>query len=391
MLIWDAERNGFRVPLNAPEFLGGNLFGLYRILLKKLPHHGHTLTFAIIPKLQARFKKEVYLPLEPNVERRVAAQVSIAPQYQPLKPLPPATVEKDWVYTKDEELLRILFNRISIPLDIEIPRLVWQIRGPESDRYREWQTMVEREIWYDDIFSNELYLDLKFPSWFQGSITLKLQEKPQKVEMRPLSQGKATFDLRAFDDALRNGPTVRVLVASYTAPGIKIHETPLLSIRTRWEADNIECIQTSSRSIINLKVSWNEKGLAGDKEVRLWKYDSHIENSPIISFPTPAGTTTANISGGIEELRPGRYLLQIDEIYPWGSSVPSRPLINSANTKLINIVKPKDLLQNEILRVIQIVDEDKETQPLAYVYHLRIIGRILNRDFITQAAPKCVC
>ena len=381
LLVWNTEHNGFLVPLNASEFFGDEPFGLFRIQFKKGHSQGYTFTFAVIPKLQVRFKDEIYLPREPSKTLRMAADISIDPQYRPVEPLPPATIKNGLIYMRDQDVLRILLTNVDNPLEVEIPRLLWRIRSPKSktDDYRQWRHVIEEEIWYGDISSSEMFLDLKFPSWFRGEVTLRLQQKPQRHETRTINRGQVSFDLRAFDDALRKGPSVRSFTVSFTTPEAKTYEATLFSIRTRWIAEDIECIQTSSRDKIHLKINWNEKGMAGKKAVRLWKHNTFDEENPIASTTVSDGITTTTISGTLKNMPPGSYLVQIEEIDPWSVSKPTRPLGHAENTKLIDIVKPKNLLQDEVLRIIQVIDNN-EHHRLANVYHLRIIGRILNRN-----------
>jgi hypothetical protein len=251
----------------------------------------------------------------------------------------------------------------------------------EGQEWSSWRDQILEEAWLDDWQrATELFLLVKLPPTIEGEVILGLKEGPAKSENAVIRNQRARFDLLAFQDALRAGPPVRNIIAKLSGPAGAMDEAQLLSVRNRWVAENIECTQTVRRPKIFLEVSWEEKGKADNKTIRLWRMTTGSFR-PVIVHSAEKHDRHVTLEADRLELLPGKYLLQLESEDPWSKAAPIHPGRGALNTVEIQILSPVDLRQDEILSLQSVADIDSRNPPYMLdpaMYRIRIVGKIVH-------------
>lgn len=338
------------VLLTDETLLGQHPAGRFTIHMRKPPYTDWRSTFCVVPSLQVEFDKDIYLPYEAGKAPVVEARILVGER---AKFGPQSHAElfdtRDNLYavridgTKD--VLRGTLRLHSpdrgdqrIPLTITIPRIKWRLQGLEDDQYVTWRDTIE-EVWLGDWeTASELFLVVALPSFVDGRLALSLDGNSARREERDLREGKARFDLLAFGDALRASPSVQTFTLTLPESQFGIEHVPLFKVRTRWEVENVGCVQESEGRTIILNVTWAEKGRTGNKDriVRLWSV-SGVPSDPIIEQKVLEGTCVA-LQANVRDLPPGTYLLQLTVEDPWSTTEGTCPARNAPNTQVIEIV-----------------------------------------------------
>jgi len=216
-----------------------------------------------------------------------------------------------------------------------------------------------------------------------GGLELSLDGKKEKSD---LCEGRARFDLLAFVDALRTGPSVQTFKLMLSESRFEIERAPLFKVRTHWEVEDVECVQELRGRIVILNVTWTEKGRTGDKDriIRLWR-SSGVPVGPIIEQKVLEGIHSATLQANAGNLPPGTYLLQLTLEDPWSTTKVSRPAQDSPNTQVIEIVPIGDIRQGQVLSILSLADDDGQLYQLDEgACKIRIVGKIINRRLPTD-------
>ena len=380
------------VLLTDETLLGQHPVGRFMIRVRKPPYTDWRSTFCAVPDLQIEFDRNIYLLYEAGKTPKVHAKILVAERAE-FAPQPPAELfdTRDNLYTVridgTENILRgTLCLRSAdredqrIPLTISIPKVKWRLQGLEDDQHAMWCDTVE-EVWLGDWqTAPELFLIVALPPFVDGRLKLSLDGDSAGEQERDLGEGKARFDLLAFGDALRAGPSVQTFTLTLPESQFGIEQAPLFKVRTRWEVENVECVQESQGRIIILNVTWTEKGRTGNKDriVRLWS-TSGVPSEPIIEQKVLEGTCVT-LQANVRDLPPGTYLLQLAVEDPWSTTEVSRPAQNAPNTRRVYVVSPGDLRQDEVFSIGSVADEHGESYELGEgLYKIKIVGKIVNR------------
>lgn len=345
-----AGRRWVDVLLTDEMLLGQRPIGSFTIRVRKPPYTDWRSTFCVLPDLEVAFDRDVYLPYETGRAPDVRAKISTAKAAEFVPQSPAKLYEtKDNIYAvrvdgREDFLRGTLCLRSAdredqrIPLTISIPKVKWRLQGLEDDQHAMWCDTVE-EVWLGDWeTAPELFLIVALPPFVDGHLKLSLDGDSAGEQERDLREGKARFDLLAFGDALRAGPSVQTFMLTLPESQFGIEHTPLFKVRTRWEVEVVECVQESEGQTIILNVTWTEKGRTGNKDriVRLWSA-SGVPSHPIIEQKVLEDTCVM-LQANVRDLPPGTYLLQFALEDPWSATEVSRPAQDALNTRVIEIV-----------------------------------------------------
>jgi hypothetical protein len=398
-----ADRGWVDVPLTDEILLGQRPVGRFTIRVRKPPYTDWRSTFCVAPNLHVEFDRDIYLPYETGKTPKVQAKILVA-EHVDFAPQPPVELfeTRDNLYTvriggAENRLRGILRLRSpdrrdqQIPLTISIPKVKWRLQGLSDDQYAIWHDTIE-EVWLGDWETvSELFLVVELPPSVDGHLKLALGDDSGKEDEKKIHEGKARFDLLAFGDALQAGPSVQTFTLMHPESQFGIEHVPLFKVRTRWEAEDIECVQESQGRTIILNVTWTEKGRTGDKDriVRVWSAPG-VSSDPIIEQTVLEGTYVT-LQANARALPPGEYLLQLMVEGPWSTTVVSRPAPNAPNTRVIEIVPIGDIRQGEVLSIRSIADDHGQLCQLDEgTYRIRIFGKIINRTLPTDAEAEPV-
>ena len=158
-----------------------------------------------------------------------------------------------------------------------------------------------------------------------NSVSLSLKESRQKIT-KPVKNGIAVFDLSKFADSLRLGKQdlqELIIESDGLAPSV------LMRIRTKWLVDKVEFEdrEEAGQRIVNIR--WTELGKAENRVIRLWPLDRG--GTTVYEYPLPDNVYSYVITEGTDKLRPGKYLLQYEEVDLWSSGKALFPKESSRN------------------------------------------------------------
>ena len=384
-----AEKHWVDLHLDHPRLLGRQPIGRYRVRLRKPPYQDWEQVICVLPYLKIFFDKNVYLPHLPeeNVQARVGVQV---PSKASFAPLPPAYLIK----TTDnligcgiavqEDVLRgtLRLNRglYQVPLAIVIPKICWRLQGSENP-YDTWQHTVE-EVWWGELESStELFLAIALPPSILGRVTVSLGEGDTvREETVPIRSGMASVDLLSFSEVLHStNASLQTVYLTVLDTEWAIQKEPLFRFRTRWEADNIQCIQSTHGHVTTLAVSWHEKGKPDTKVLRLWSAGTS-EHQPVLEEVVASDACDHQLRFSLSDVPPGRYLLQLDSVDPWFTGIIHRPSADSINTCAVEVVPTASLRQGERFVITAVADDESKLHEPAERYEIEIRGKIAHRN-----------
>jgi len=371
--------------------LGRHPLGRFTIWLRKRPHTKWTATICIVPDLRVRFDQVLYAPRKAGKQSSIRASVAVDEDME-FVPRPPAEILKSEPrYTiridRGEDALRGLLCRrgereTGVPLTVTIPKVRWRLQGLEEVQQDVWHDTVE-EVWlgYWETAA-DLFLVVALPSYIEGSLCLSLGDHVRREDRKPLRDGKARFDLRAFGETFLTGPALQTFSLTLSDSPFGLDDTPLLSVRTRWEVDELVWDQEPrGRGMNLLTVTWTEKGKRGGKEriVRLWSLEG-TGSEPLMEQKVPEGEHRVTFEARVATVPPGKYLLQVALQDPWDPPQPSCPSPDDPNTQIIEIVSKEDTWQGKMLCLCSIVDDEGQVHELEPgIYQIRISGASSRR------------
>jgi len=378
--------------------LGQRPVGRFKIRVRRPPYTDWRSTFCAVPDLQIEFDRDIYPPYEAEKTPIVHAKILVAERAE-FAPQPPAELfgtEENLYAVRIDGTENVLRGTLRlrppdrgdqrVPLTISIPKVKWRLQGLEDDQHAMWCDTVE-EVWFGDWeTAPELFLIVALPPFVDGRLELRLDGDSAGEQERDLREGKARFDLLAFGDALRAGPSVQAFTLTLSESQFGIEHAPLFKVRTRWEVANVECVQESEGRTIILSVTWTEKGRIGGKDriVRLWSA-SGVPSEPIVERKVLEGMRVT-LRASVRDLPPGAYLLQLTVEDPWSTTEVSCPAQNAPNTWKVHVVSPGDLRQDEVFSIGSVADEHGQSYELGErLYKIKIVGKIVNRKLPSGA------
>lgn len=397
----ESSQQVVEVLLEHETLLGSGSMGTFTVRVRKPPFEDWRETFCLIPHLALTFDRSIYLPYEPGKAPLVQAKLCLPPESQ-FTPISDAEFldlgdhNFDVRVDGSEDTIRGVLSLPSpsragqpIPLAISIPKLRWRITGPEGDQYGGWHNQVE-ELWLGDWETVvEVFLLIAFPEPFEGDVRLSLDNSQTVAPWKGLLHGKAKYDLLALRDVLRNGPSLRTLCLTLPGSAQKTIPAPLFHVRTRWEVEEVECVQESQGHTIVLSVKWIEKGKTENKErkLRLWRLAASTTEPVVEQVIDDVTSTTIKVNA--RSLPPGPYILHFALEDPWSTTHPSRPALRAPNTQVIAISSAGDIRQGETFTIRTIYDDADHAHGLGgRTYRISILGKIINRQLPTSASAE---
>jgi len=385
----DKEKGIFEIPLSNEKCIGKNVVGRFTVRLKNDSQYiDRRFSFCVVPNLKVEFDKDIYLPYEgdtPQVYLRLEVHEQM--EFEPLSLAKIVGHEKssyrigtssleDTIYG----ILKYLSKDYSIlmPITIEIPRLTWRLDGLPNNEYSSESNRIE-EIWFGDWERAEesLSLIVSMPTFVCGQGQLSLHDSERRPEAK-ITDGRARFDLLGFSDILRSGEPLQIFKLTVPDSEPSIDNVDLFKIRTRWEVEDIECVQKFYNGMLILDISWKkEKGKPeGQRIVRLWRiWEPDLDP---ITKQVPQGDYNVTIKKSSVELPVGRYLVHLDVEDPWSGKKVSFPSIMTLNTIEIQI-NPYTETPQSIL-ITSVLDENGQIYKLdKYEYIIYIVGKIISR------------
>lgn len=352
---------------------GNNLQSIYK---------HNPLSFSVLPSLRVKFDKEMYLPKEKaclviegphGMEFNPEGQVKLISKKDGLNVIDTEASKKS-VYGR----LKYPYSKglISLPITIQIPRLIWQIEGFLDGVYSSESENI-KEIWFGDWEkAKELYLIVSIPSFIEGEAMLSLRDSEQWRKVT-IKEGKVRFDLQQFNDTLRRSEHPICKFELSVSESSLIKNVGLFNVRIKWEVDEIECVQSHSEGMVKLRISWKkEYGKAeGRRVVRLWKiWEQDAE--PIIKYVSE-GVQSVEIVELPGKFPSGSYRLHIDVEGVRATMAPSMPFQNVLNTIEIEVHEHDEVLQGRIY-ITSIIDEKNKSHILNYKYSIHLAGKIIH-------------
>jgi hypothetical protein len=375
--------------LDQERLLGEEPAGRFAIRVQKHPYKDWRHSFCVVPDLRVEFDEPIYMPRQTGQAPAVRATVetSEAATYVPQAP-GEITDAEDGIHRLkvDSEvdsvsgvlrLPRAGDTEVEIPLTVDVPKVRWRLQGLEESEYATWRDTVE-EVWLGDwATAEDLFLVVSLPSSAGKFVRLNLGDESQFQRRVEIQDGRARFDLLAFEDGLRAGPPVQTFSIALPDSPCDIESSPLLRVRTRWEVADLECIQKTRDQNIVFEVSWTERGRRDGKQavVRLWSTDGAVTD-PIAEHEVGEGMS-ATLEADVESVPAGTYLLQLALVDPWATTEFSRPERGTLNTKLVEVFPVEDVGDDELVELRAIADYQGREHTLERgAYRIKVIGRI---------------
>lgn len=375
------------LPLADGRLLGPTPTGCFVLRVWKPPYIERELRFAVTPRLAFAFDRTLYFPHQP-AQRTPVARLELnlghATTFLPKAPAHPVPMRQPSCaittpVTADaiDGVLQVQQqgqDARALALSFAIPKVVWRLEGLSAQADSRWHDTPE-EIWFGDWErAAALFLVVKLPPHMQGQLALTLEHGTVQ-QQSVLRDGIVRFDLLALRDALVQGPAVQALQLSHLNSAASFTRVPLLCVRTKWQADAIECIQQFQGRTINLSVRWLDRGKAEAKRIYLWSLtDSPL---PILACDVAGEAQHAEVKASAATLLPGTYLLQIVAVDPWATAEPVRPTLAASNIQRFDIVSAGALRQGEIFTITAVADLGQRYQP-QLVYQLKVEGKIVH-------------
>jgi len=288
--------------------------GWYRLRLRGPGWSEYVISFAIFPELDWEYEKKLYWPEMPADEMTgLTFMASIDHRFTPFPPACLRQVEDD-VYEIDfpasaEGLQGELFdNHVQLPVKLEIPRVKWRLHKLEDGE--EWSSQVGEYWLIDWIGAQRISLQVYVPLSSAKSVALQIDGVPRGHPV-PLKDYHAEFDLLPWFDSLSQGAAAKNIgIVAYNQRRQAIDAGLLFTIHCQWEVQNF---QISEKSDGKLLLTWQEKRLAADRVVNIWRLDQAWLSPQ--EFPIPDGQFELEIDGA--ESSGGYYRLLFTQEDPW--------------------------------------------------------------------------
>ncbi|NOX54935.1 MAG: hypothetical protein GXP27_10970 [Planctomycetes bacterium] len=279
-------------------------------------------------------------------------------------------------------------REVLLPLSAAIPKVQWRLRGAADDRANAWHDTVQDEIWLGSEVG-ELELVLRFPCFLEGAMAAVSIDDDGTQLKSEIHHGEAVLDLARHADTLRSGSAVKAFRLSVAASdfGIDVSESPLFTLRTRWEAVDIQCVDRSRAGKVELQLTWQEKGITEQRIVRLWRHGAQAPAlvwQKVIATPSPV-----TISLDPREVPPGYYLVQLEACDPWGSTGVSASRATVGSHVWVYLGQGGDSLTGKRF-IIDFVRKGRVPYPLSATYRLNIAGKIVNSRLPSGQAQRHV-
>lgn len=385
----------FTIDLHHSSLLGARAAGEYTVRLRKLPHQEWTCEFVVLPGFDVHFEHPVYLPYPAGKAPAVRATITPPPTgtVSALRParaidVSPAQLVVELPQQESVLLMTVTLPQGNVPVSAVLPKVYWRLHGQGGILDDQWRDQgIQEEWWLDDWQGlSQLSLISQLPSSIGGRVHLSLTGDPAKRDYQVVRQSEARFDLLAFRDAIRAGPPLCELSLGFEGSSASLGSISLIRIRWQWEVSDVECIQESRGAETLLTISWQELGKTNGQNrlVRLWRAGDTADG-PRAEVRVLEGHTQLQFQLHNHQAPPGNYFLQFQLEDPWRGRPASRPDRAGVNCHEIIIVKKDEIYENRLIEICAVrwLPSPRNFAPdplLPGMYHIRIVGRIINRE-----------
>ncbi len=314
------------IPLRIPELLGSNPIGRYAIHLR---HRGRirsqfSFGFVVVPDFWYQFEPSVVFPIASD-ESGVRLLVSV-PDGARLNVHSPSVIlsSEDGEYQVQvdpaESVVTGMLELVSpedemhtFPISINVPKIRWRLKEGREDGDTDWSCHVEEAFVSDLNRPNILLLQLELPADI-SCVHFALDDK--QYDKAFTQSGKAEVNLLQFMDTLKAGGSVGEITARLLdSSGSSVGEGPILSLRCRWEVSDFVCVKEKSQGIWNLEFTWQEKGQAEDRILRMWRMWEPWAKP--LEWHIPEGEMHLAVNVDEDYLPQGPYLVKFSVLDRW--------------------------------------------------------------------------
>ena len=381
------------IPLDHELVLGNNPFGLYTLRVYERPYRDWQTTFCVVPGLSVSFDQDIYPPYRVNVpDIQALLKLPEGIRFQPDRPA--VVLSRDeitWqiqIPVSENQITGILTNfrdeytSMVLSIGLTLPKIRWRLQGLNVTDYDIWLDHFIEELWLGDwMDASEIILLIDTPATFVGKVELSLSENSIIVPSGRIHDGAICFDLKALEDTLRTGLSLKTISISMYDDTIIIPNIPLFTVRTCWSAEIVGCFYYPEGDTARIDVYWEERGRTEQKMARLWYLS---EDQPIMIYEqiVPLDEQETTFRTPINRMRSGEYLVHLEFNASWllQDRCPSR---GDPNTVSIEIVTHP---LEKIVTIRNIVDDLGHTHLLpGNAYRIHIIGKVINRQLPDDA------
>ena len=314
------------IPLRIPELLGSNPIGRYAIHLR---HRGRirsqfSFGFVVVPDFWYQFEPSVVFPIASD-ESGVRLLVSVPDGarlnvHSPSVSLSSEDGEYQVQVDPAESVVTGMLELVSpedemhtFPISINVPKIRWRLKEGREDGDTDWSCHVEEAFVSDLNRPNILLLQLELPADI-SCVHFALDDK--QYDKAFTKNGKAEVNLLQFMDTLKAGGSVGEITARLLdSSGSSVGEGPILSLRCRWEVSDFVCVKEKSQGIWNLEFTWQEKGQAENRILRMWRmWEPWAEP---LEWHIPEGEMHLAVNVDEDYLPQGPYLVKFSVLDRW--------------------------------------------------------------------------
>ncbi|ADI74080.1 hypothetical protein Metev_1205 [Methanohalobium evestigatum Z-7303] len=341
-----------KIPLSSARFNDEPLFGNFKIRLKnKLLNVDETFNLCIVPHLDIKFNKSIFLP-ESIMNSKVVASIETSDKVTFKAKSPANKIGKTGniyqikTHNSRDVIQGYLKYQISSnsyiesPLEITVPKITWYIEGlPDkySNVYTEKVEIPERIL--ENSAVNNLQLTVNIPYDINGTSELSLSGTSQYVKSK-IKNKSVTFKLSVFIDTIKSSANPLNVFKFSLLKSRDLKDITLFYVK-KWHVKNIECSDRKQDGKHLFEISWSEEGYEDSKHLILWdlKYGSNVYEEELDD-----GIQSTSFEIDEDKLKPGRYLIHFGKGDGWEPIV--FPGENALNTKEIYLnIKDTDIIE----------------------------------------------
>lgn len=332
------------IPLCDEKLLGQSPAGEFIIRLNNdVENIDQWFNLCILQNLSIKFDKEIYFPQKGN-ELKIYMEIQSIDKIK-FESKSPAVIldEKEGYYNIStdypEEFVDGIIeypifndNSISLPMRIQIPKLVWRIEGLKDGDYSDSsEIMGIPEDVLDNKNDNSILLTVTMPKFIEKQSRLAINGSAQFIDSN-IKEGISKFDLLHFSDTIKASDNSSIIF-KLDVPNSKpiIENVPLFEIQ-KWKVTKIKCDVEKKDELRIFNISWNDERCGDNKAIIIWFLGgSGIINLAEKSIDGNENTTIIQVDN--KKISPGRYLIHFVKKDPWEQLV--FPGENVPNTKEI--------------------------------------------------------
>jgi len=332
------------IPLLNEKLLGQSPAGEFTIRLNNdVENIDQWFNLCILPNLTIKFDNEIYFPQKGN-ESKIYMEIQSIDKIK-FNPKYPVNIldERDGYYNiltdYSEEFVSGIIeypisnnDSISLPIRVQIPKVVWRIEGLNEYNYSDSCEIIgiPEEI-LNSQNNNSILLTITMPKNIGNESRLSLSGSTQFIDSN-IKDGISKFNLLHFSDTIKTNDNSSIAF-KLTVPNSKpiIENVPLFEIQ-KWKVTNIICDVEKKDEHRIFNVKWIDERDVDNKTIVIWFLGGNgIINLAEKSIVGKENATSILINN--KKISPGIYLIHFVIKDPWEQLV--FPGENVPNTKEI--------------------------------------------------------